>query len=400
MSKKYSASALAAVGVACAVLAAALTICAVIISAGGIDGYRASLKYAAISSIIEDSYIGDYEREDTDNAAYSAMIDALDDRWSYYMSAEEYDDYRQYSSNTYKGIGVSVRRDDASGGIAVTAVNAGSPAEAAGVTAGDVIMAVDGRPASELEISEVKAIIGEAVGETVELDIRSESGVERTVYVDCGVLYSDPVSYEMLDGNIGYIKIDNFQAGSGENSVKAIDSLVEAGTSGLIFDLRGNPGGLVTELLELLDALLPDGDMFVSVSRSGQEKVYVSDAEHVELPMCVLVDAASYSAAEFMAAAMQEYGAAVIVGQQTTGKGRSQVTYELRDGSAVHISHSVYMTPGRIDLSVSGGVMPDIVSELDEQSAAYAHAGALKHDDDDQLSAALSALGEMMGKAA
>ena len=164
----------------------------------------------------------------------------------------------------------------------------------------------------------------------------------------------------MINGNVGYIRIANFESGAAQSSISAIESLLTAGAEYFVFDVRTNPGGLLSELTTLLDYLLPGVDIFVSVDKSGEETVVTSNNVCLDMDMCVLVNADSYSAAEFFAAALQEYGWATIVGEHTTGKGRSQQTFELSDGSALHLSTAKYLTPKRVDLSEQGGVAPDI----------------------------------------
>ena len=142
----------------------------------------------------------------------------------------------------------------------------------------------------------------------------------------------------------------------------------------MVVDLRSNGGGYVSELTSLLDTLLPKGEIFVSVDDKGKEKVTESDANCVELPMAVLVNAGSYSAAEYFAAVLREYDVAAVVGEATTGKGRSQINVPLLDGSAVHVSSKRYLTPARVDLSETGGIVPDVALELGENDAQLAAA--------------------------
>ena len=168
--------------------------------------------------------------------------------------------------------------------------------------------------------------------------------------------------------------------------------LEEQDASALVFDMRGNPGGQLTELLEMLDYLLPECEMFVSVDREGKEKVYTSDKDCVTVPMAVLIDGDSYSAAEFFAAALWEYELAVTVGQPTSGKGRSQTTLFFSDGSALHISNKRYLTPKRVDLSEEGGLQPDVPAALTAEEAVQFASGHLAYAADPQLPAAADAV--------
>lgn len=363
--------------IACVVCTAIAAVIAVIASRAGFGGaanYRMAKKLAEVKSVVDSEYIGDADGEALTNAAAAAIVSATGDRWSYYMTAEEYQAYQMYSNNEYTGIGVTLQAGAGSNGLQIVAVAAQSPAEKAGLKVGESIMEVDGVSVEDRTLAEVQEQIRAKVNQTLSLTVRGSDGESRTVKVDCTVIHTDPVSYEMLDGKIGYIQISNFESGAGAGAIKAVNSLMDDGAVGLVFDVRGNPGGRVSELVNLLDALLPEGDLFVSVDKSGKETVTTSNNICIKVPMVVLVNASSYSAAEYFAAALQEYNWATIVGEPTTGKGRSQTTIVLSDGSAVHLSSARYLTPNRVDLSEQGGLTPDIKalagaedSELDLQ---------------------------------
>ena len=348
---------------------------------GGVSNYKMARKLAEVKEVIDENYIGDRDDTAVENAASAAMVTALGDQWSYYMTPEEYQAYLMYSANEYAGIGVTIQPESTGGGYRIVAVTAQSPAERAGLTAGDVIVSVDGTDVSDMPLSEVQQLIRSKLDRTISFSIRGADGKTRTVAVDCTVIHTDPVSFKMLDNNIGYIKINNFEKGCGDSTVKAMDQLLSDGASALIFDVRNNPGGRLSELITVLDHVLPEGDIFVSVDRSGHESVTKSDNVCVKVPMSVLINGNTYSAAEFFAAALKEYDWATLVGENTTGKGRSQTTLVLSDGSAVHISSNKYLTPQRVDLSEQGGLIPDIAAQPGEDPEV-----------DSQLNAAISAV--------
>ena len=348
---------------------------------GGVSNYKMARKLAEVKEVIDENYIGDRDDTAVENAASAAMVTALGDQWSYYMTPEEYQAYLMYSANEYAGIGVTIQPESTGGGYRIVAVTAQSPAERAGLTAGDVIVSVDGTDVSDMPLSEVQQLIRSKLDRTISFSIRGADGKTRTVAVDCTVIHTDPVSFKMLDNNIGYIQINNFEKGCGDSTVKAMDQLLSDGASALIFDVRNNPGGRLSELITVLDHVLPEGDIFVSVDRSGHESVTKSDNVCVKVPMSVLINGNTYSAAEFFAAALKEYDWATLVGENTTGKGRSQTTLVLSDGSAVHISSNKYLTPQRVDLSEQGGLIPDIAAQPGEDPEI-----------DSQLNAAISAV--------
>ncbi len=342
-----------------------------------------------------EAYLDHYFVEDTDDtalgdAAVAAMIDATGDRWSYYISAAQYQQYRENMENAYVGIGVTIQRSEDDTGYEIMSVTEGGPAEEAGVQVGDILIAVEGQSTAELDVTGTKDLVrgeeGTTVhltflrgGETIELDVARRS-IETVV-----------VTYEMLDGQIGLITIENFDTNCALRAMQAIETLVGEGAESLIFDVRNNPGGMKTELVELLDYLLPEGPLFYSYYYDGTSDVDYSDASCLELPMAVLVNADSYSAAEFFAAALQEYDAAEIVGTQTSGKGYFQNTFQLSDGSAMAISTGRYCTPNNVSLA-GVGITPDVVVELSDEENALLYYDQLPHGDDDQLQAAVTLL--------
>ena len=364
---------------AVAIVTAILTYVAAIGGFGSKQYLDDARRYVEIEKIIDDNYIGDADYNELYNAAAAAMVKSIGDKWSYFMNAEEYEAYKLSSSNEYSGIGVSVKVNS-SGEFEVFSVEESSPAANAGIAVGDIITAIDGEDVSDKTLEDVSLLIRSKVNKDFPMTLES-GGDTKTVTVACEIIYKNPVSSRLLDGNIGYIKISNFEAGSSENTKKSIEQLLQTGATSFIFDVRNNPGGLLTELLDLLDYILPEGDLFISVDKSGKETVQTSDKVSLKNKMIVLVNGNSYSAAEFFAAALQEYNWATVVGEQTTGKARSQITLELSDGSAVHISTHKYLTPNRVDLAEAGGVTPDIAVAQDDEKT------------DKQLETAINALG-------
>ena len=361
MKKRYSAVALLACCLITAVLASGGAVFVMYRGLGSTRGFELEKKLGAVENIISGAYIGDADWDAVEEKAADGMIDALGDRWSYYMTPSEYADYKLYSANTTNGIGVTVRKNEESGGFDVYSVADGSPAESAGIMSGDRIVSVAGQSVESMETDDMRALIRAQTGDFELAAVRNGESMTFTVRVE--TIYTSPVSSELLDGGIGYVRISNFEQGTAEDAKSAIEELISGGAASLIFDVRSNPGGRLTELIELLDYILPEGDIFVSVDKNGEETVYTSDDACIELPMAVLINGDSYSAAEFFAAALSEYGAAELIGTPSTGKGRSQATFELYDGSAVHISTKRYLTPDRIDLSEQGGLTPDIIIE-------------------------------------
>lgn len=373
---------------------AGLAFCAAFYVAGRLYAPQsaAAQKTAEISAYLERFFIDDYDEDALADAAASAMVTATGDRWSYYLSADQYADYEESMNNAYVGIGVTIVLSEEQGGMLVEDVTAGGPAEEAGVLPGDVLTAVDGQSTLELGMSGTRSVVRGEEGTTVQLSIR-RGEEELTLDVLRRNILKDVASGEMLDGNVGYIKISNFDSRCAEETLACLDTLLTQGAKAVIFDVRFNGGGYKDEMVKVLDRLLPEGILFQSEDYSGKKEIDRSDAECLELPMAVLVNEDSYSAAEFFAAALQEYDAAVIVGTKTTGKGNFQTGFRLSDGSLLNISIGKYYTPNGVSLSETG-VTPDIETDLSDEDYASLSAGKLPHEDDGQLQAALTALGD------
>lgn len=351
-------------------------------------------KFDEAMDVIERYYVGDYTREAVVDNGVAAMVAALDDRWSYYLSAEELESYLQNVNNEYSGIGITIEQSE--NYIRIVAVEAESPAAQQGMRPGGELQAVDGEDVTGLSSTEVKGIIQASLNDgEVTLSVL-EDGSVNDYTVAGGLIQVDPVRYEMMDG-VGYIKVKNFDAKSSQQLIAACETLVEQGAGGLVFDLRFNPGGQLSELLPSLDYLLPEGDIFLSNMKGGGMEAERSDASCLELPMAVLVNSESYSAAEFFAAALQEYDWAEVVGEKTTGKGYAQITEVLSDGSAIHISAKEYYTPNGVSLA-GVGVTPDIELTLEYEAWVELYYDVLPAEDDAQLQTALEAVKAEMTK--
>ena len=351
-------------------------------------------KLGELAQYIDLYFIDDYDEAALTAAAAdgaaSAMVAATGDRWSYYISAEDMAAHNEQLYNEYVGIGIVIQVTD--GGMEVTSVTEGGPAEAAGVLVGDILTEVDGEATDALGLDETKNRVRGEAGTTVELTFLRD-GAEVALTVERAAIVSPVAEAELLEGNIGYITIANFDYHCAEQTLACIDEMAAQGAEALLFDVRFNPGGLKDEMVEILDTLLPEGDIFRSVDYAGREEVDTSDAACLELPMAVLVNEDSYSAAEFFAAALQEYGVAEVVGVQTSGKGNFQYTFNLSDGSAVALSVGKYYTPSGKSLT-DVGIVPDVEADLSYADYEALYYGTLPLDEDAQVQAALEVLQE------
>lgn len=331
---------------------------------GGKDDFDEAKRYIEIKDVVEEQYIDEVSRQTLGDYAAAAMISGLADKWSYYMSADEYKTYQLNSANEYSGIGMSIMKQD-DGSFQVVSVNADSPAGLAGLGAGDVITAVDGEDITSMSLDEARKLIRSKMNGKFTLGLGRKNSIE----VDCSSVYQSAVNYRLEKTEAGYIQILNFEAGSGDDAIAAVEDLLNQGAVALCIDLRGNPGGLDTECAKFLDYLLPNGTLFIETDKQGNEKVTTSDGMCIQLPMCVLVNAETFGEAEVCAAVLQEYQWATVLGEATTGKTRTQETIPLEDGSALRLSTVTYLTGNRTDISAKGGVVPDLILYNSDASA-------------------------------
>ena len=347
-------------------------------------------KAAEVSAYLDRFFIDDYDEDALADAAAAAMVEATGDRWSYYLTAEEKSSYDEQMQNAYVGIGVTITLQEQDGGMRVEQVTAGGPAEEAGMQVGDIITEVEGESTLTLGMAGTRAKVRGEAGTSVALTIL-RGGERLTLTVERRSIETAVATYEMLDGQIGYVKIANFDTRCFDETSAAIDALLDDGAQALIFDVRNNGGGYKDELVKILDRLLPEGILFQSEDYSGTKQTDRSDAACIELPMAVLVNQDSYSAAEFFAAALQEYDWATVVGTKTCGKGTFQTAFTLSDGSMLNLSIGKYFTPNGRSLT-DIGVTPDEPVELSDEDAAKLLYGQLAHADDAQLQAAIRAI--------
>ena len=348
-------------------------------------------KLVELEDLIHERFIGDLDPVAMEDSAAAGMVAALGDKWSYYIPADQYAAHMEQMQNAYVGIGVTISTEFVKDGVEVLQVEPDGGAKAAGIQTGDIILTVEDKNIAEIGIDEAKNLIRGEENTQVKLTIlRGEE--KMALQVTRQIVQMLVASGQMLEGNIGLVKINNFDERCADETLAAVEELLNQGAQKLIFDVRFNPGGYKTELVEILDYLLPEGPLFRSLSYTGKETVDESDADCLEMPMAVLINGSSYSAAEFFAAALNEYDWAVVVGEPTVGKSYFQNTILLQDGSAVGLSVGKYFTPNGVSLADEGGLQPEVKMEVEDETAAKIYSGELAPMEDPQILAAVEAL--------
>lgn len=377
-------------------LATALALC-IAVAAAAVLGCYAVLRWSSpavetklreIDRIAASRYIGDLDAEAVADYAAVGYVAGLGDQWSSYIPADQYEQYRMNSEGQGCGIGVAVISTEDS--IRVNLVYDDSPAAQAGIEKGDYIVAAAGLTVEADGADAVIDAIRGDEGTEVSVSVRKDGTDEvQELTMQRAVVTQKMAWGQMLDGSVGYIRIENFHDGAAAQFQDTLDGLLADGAQSLVIDVRHNGGGRVKEMSEALDPLLPEGTIMTLRTKDGDETVYSSDADMIDLPIAVLIDDQSISAAEFFAAALQEYDRATLVGMHTTGKGRAQQTFELSDGSAVNLSVEEYFTPNGNSLA-DVGIAPDIEVTLTEEQQADFY--FLTPEDDPQLQKAVESV--------
>lgn len=358
-------------------------------------GIRSTSKLEQLQMLIEKRFVGEADSTYLQDAAAAAMVNATGDKWSYYIPASQYDAHMEQMQNAYVGIGVTISTETAEEGFLVQQVEPGGGAAEAGIQPGDLLVEIEGQNVAQIGLDGASALIRGDENTQVKIAVLRD-GEKLEFSVTRRTIQVVVAQGQMVTDRIGLVSITNFDERCAEETLAAIEQLLEQGAQALIFDVRFNPGGYKTELVKVLDHLLPEGPVFRSETYDGKESVSTSDAECLELPMAVLINDNSYSAAEFFAAALDEYDRAVLVGEPTTGKSYFQNTFRLIDGSAVGLSVGKYYTPNGVSLADEGGLKPEVQVDLDDETKSKIYAGTLKPEEDPQIQAAIAALKEGM----
>ncbi len=352
-----------------------------------VDGSTAS-KMMAIENVVDKYYLEEVDKEALENGIYLGMIESLGDPYSTYYSAEELEEMERDVEGIYYGIGAYVGMDEDTQLPILTGIIEGAPAQDVNLREGDIIYMVDGVSVQGMDTSEVVALIKGEENTTVHLTI-VRSG--ETDYLEVDVtrrqVETPTVNYEMLENNIGYIQITEFDGVTTDQFTEALAVCKGSGMTGLVLDLRSNPGGSLSVVCEIARKILPKGLIVYTEDKYGEREEFTCNgANELMVPMVVLVNDYSASAAEILAGAIQDHGKGILMGTQTFGKGIVQRIISLSDGSAVKLTISTYYTPNGRDIH-GEGIEPDEVIEFD---------GELYYDKDidNQLEAAIDYLTE------
>lgn len=320
-------------------------------------------KLNAIDSVLESFYFGDVDDETAKDNIYKAYLSSYGDKYTMYYTADEYKALKESTNGKFYGIG-AVCQLSGEGGVLLVDVYDNGAGYQAGLRSGDRVVNVDGRDITDMELSSAVALIKGDKGTSVTLEVIR--GTERLTFsVVRDAVEAKTVSYTLLDNNIGYLSISQFEEVTTKQFKAAVEDLQSQGMKGLVIDIRNNPGGLLDTVVGILKYMLPDGLIVYTEDKQGNRKEYKGqDNDEFNLPLAVLVNGNSASASEIFAGAIQDYGKGTIIGTQTYGKGIVQTVKPLTDGSAIKFTIAKYFTPKGQDIH-GKGVTPDMVVEYD-----------------------------------
>ncbi len=347
-------------------------------------------KMELLASLIDQYYMNDISVEDMRTGAYKGLMEGLGDPYTCYYTADEFNALMESTSGTYYGIGAVVQQNLKTMYITIVKPYVDGPAYKAGMLPGDIIYMVDDVDVTGMDIDKVVSMMKGPEGTNVKVTVVREGVADPVeLTITRAKIEIETIEHEMLDYNIGYILISGFDEPTPKQFKEAIEDLKSQGMKALVLDLRDNGGGLLTAVVDMLDYILPEGMIVYTEDKYGNREEYRgTDKEVLELPMAVLINGNSASAAEIFAAAMQDYDAATLVGTTSFGKGIVQTILPLTDGTAVKITISRYFTPNGVCIHGTG-VTPDKEVDLKEELKQMV---VIPHDQDNQLAVAIAVL--------
>lgn len=359
-----------------------------------VGGAYTNAKVDAIREIIDRYYLEDADESAMVNGIYKGLVAGLGDPYSVYYTEDEYNRLMETTEGIYCGIGVSVSQNIETGIITLVKPFKNAPGFEAGILPGDILYKVNGEEVTGQDLTTVVAQIKGEEGTTVDLTVVREN---ETDYIDITVerrqVEIPTIEYEMLENNIGYILISEFDTVTQQQFFDAFTDLNNKGMQGLVVDLRDNPGGILDVVNSILDNILPEGLIVYTEDKAGHKEEYTSDAEHYfDKPLAVLINGNSASASEIFAGAVKDYGIGTLVGTTTYGKGIVQRLIELGDGTAMKLTISKYFTPNGNNIH-GIGIEPDIEVELSDEARKKA---VIEHSEDNQLQTAIEAVKEQI----
>ncbi len=352
-----------------------------------LDYRKIEEKTSLLQSIIDKYFLFDEDMTKVEDGIYAGMMNGLDDPYTVYYTKEEYKALNEDTEGKYSGIGATVSQNPKSQIITIVNVFYNSPAKEGGLLAGDIIYKIDGEEVTGTDLdvlvkTKIRGVEGSSFTMTV---IRGDDRKQIDLNLTRRSIEIQTVTSKMLNDGIGYVAVSQFDALTSEQFKSNIESLKSQGMKKLIVDLRGNPGGLLDQVVDMLDYILPEGLVLYTEDKNGnKEEYYAKNPDELKIPMAVLVNENSASASEVFTATFKDFKWGKVVGKTTFGKGIVQNVLPLGDGTAVKITTQHYYPPSGYDLH-KVGIKPDVDVDLNDGAV-------IGSDSDNQLGKAVEIL--------
>lgn len=329
----------------------------------GNDNLEIGTELERVKTVIDKYFLGEVNEEELNISAIKGYVEGLGDEYSEYYTPDELEEFYADALGNYTGIGIYMSIDTDNQIIVISPVK-DSPAYKAGILPGDIIVSVDGENYNGDSLTEASNKIKGQEGETVQLQIkRNEEILDFSIIRENIKL--NHVESKILENNIGYLEISSFDEGCADEFEEKYKELEKQGIDSLIIDLRDNPGGIVSEAIDIAEMLVDKGKtLLITVDKNNNEEITKSKQNKiVNVPIVVLVNANSASASEILSGALKDNNAATIVGTKTYGKGVMQEVLKLSDGSAIKLTTNEFFSPNRTKIHKTG-IEPDVIVEL------------------------------------
>lgn len=320
-----------------------------------------------LKEFLKNNYVDEVSDIDLLRGAIDGMVDSLGDPYSQYFTPKDFQDFNETTSGNFGGIGVVINTKDKQ--VIVVSVLEGTPADRAGIKAGDKIIEVDGKETSELSLNEVSALIKGEAGTVVNMGILRD-GEKQILKLDLPreTIKINPIEHKILGQGIGYLKIGEFNENTVANLDRALEDFRKGGVLGIVLDLRNNPGGLLDQAVGVSARFVPKGPVVKVVAKDGKDQTFMSNTEPSPFKLVVLVNGGSASAAEIVAGAIKDRGTGIIVGEKTFGKATVQRPLNLGILGGIKLTIARYVTPNGTDINKEG-IHPDVVVEYNKAAS-------------------------------
>ena len=372
-----------------------LLVTMVLVTTAFVDKYHyVDKKLQAIEAVLKDYYVGDIDEQKLEEGIYKGFVAGVGDAYTNYYTSDEYASFKEKSSGMYAGIGIQMTLQTYDNSIEVTEVFEGSPAEKAGIKPKDRIIKAAGKRVTGDEFEILPTLVKGTPGTTVDITVYRPSEEKNYDFtIERASVASPTVYFRMLDNEVGYIQIKQFEAVTYDQFKVALDKLKKEKAKGLVLDLRDNPGGLLNIVEQIADELVPEGIIVSTKDKQGKGSEYYADGKYTDIPMVVLINGNSASASEVLAGALKDYSRAELIGTTTFGKGVVQTIIPLSDGSAIKLTTSQYFTPSGV--CIQGiGIAPDYEVKLSTEKILKGR--ELTDTEDDQLQTAIKVVKEKL----